>query len=60
MSKTLKTIFFTTAKVVNMAIRCKKSANILIYFKDKINEKYTNETYRVLYVKKLSPLGWLN
>lgn len=37
---------FTTAKVVNMAIRCKKSANILIYFKDKINEKYTNETYR--------------
>ena len=38
MSKTLKTIFFTTAKVVNMAIRCKKSANILIYFKDKINE----------------------
>ena len=23
---------FTTAKVVNMAIRCKKSANILIYF----------------------------
>lgn len=44
MSKTLKTIFFTTAKVVNMAIRCKKSANILI--KDKINEKYTNETYR--------------
>lgn len=46
MSKTLKTIFFTTAKVVNMAIRWKKSANILIYFKDKINEKYTNETYR--------------
>lgn len=42
MSKTLKTIFFTTAKVVNMAIRCKKSANIL----NKINEKYTNETYR--------------
>ena len=37
---------FTTAKVVNMAIRCKKSTNILIYFKDKINEKYTNETYR--------------
>lgn len=37
---------FTTAKVVNMAIRCKKSANNLIYFKDKINEKYTNETYR--------------
>ena len=29
-----------------MAIRCKESANILIYFKDKINEKYTNETYR--------------
>lgn len=37
---------FTTAKVVNMAIRCKKSANILIYFKDKINEKYTDETNR--------------
>lgn len=46
MSKTLKTIFFTTAKVVNKEIGCKKSANILIYFKDKINEKYTNETYR--------------
>lgn len=29
-----------------MAIRCKKSTNILIYFKDKINEKYTDETYR--------------
>lgn len=37
---------FTTAKVVNMAIRCKKSANILMYFKIRINEKYTNETYR--------------
>lgn len=39
-------IFFTTAKVVNKEIGGKKSANILIYFKDKINEKYTNETYR--------------
>lgn len=46
MSKTLKTIFFTTAKVANMAIRCKKSPYILMYFKIKINEKYTNETYR--------------
>lgn len=46
MSKTLKTVFFTTAKVANMAIRCKKSPYILMYFKIKINEKYTNETYR--------------
>lgn len=46
MSKTLKTVFFTSAKVVNMAIHCKKPPYILIYFKDKINEKYTNETYR--------------
>lgn len=46
MSKTLKTIFFTTAKVANMAIRCKKSPYILMYFKIKINEKYTDETYR--------------
>lgn len=37
---------FTTAKVVNKEIGGKKSANILIYFKDKINEMYTNETYR--------------
>ena len=51
MSKTLKTVFFTTAKVVNMAIRCKQPANILIYFKDKINEKYTNETYRAISVQ---------
>lgn len=46
MSKTLKTIFFTTAKVANMAIRCKKSPYVLIYFKTKINEMYTDETYR--------------
>lgn len=46
MSKTLKTVFFTTAKVVNMAIRCKKSSYILMYFKIKINEMYTDETYR--------------
>lgn len=44
MSKTLKTVFFTTAKVVNKEIGGKKSADILIYFKDKINEKYTEET----------------
>lgn len=35
-----------TAKVVNMAIRCKKSPYTLMYFKIKINEMYTNETYR--------------
>ncbi len=46
MSKTFKTVFFTTAKVVNKEIGGKKSADILIYFKDKINEKYTDETYR--------------
>lgn len=46
MSKTLKTIFFTTAKVANMTIRCKKSPYILMYFKIKINEMYTDETYR--------------
>lgn len=46
MSKTLDFVLFTTAKVVNKEIGGKKPANILIYFKDKINEKYTNETYR--------------
>lgn len=45
-SKTLDYVLFTAAKVVNKAIGCKKSAIFLIYFKNKINEKYTDETYR--------------